>query len=90
MAALVLKFGTLPLSFLFSNTMLAIFDILFCSRVIHRLYRKVGQNWHAGVLIQHNFISKANLKNPEQSFFLVHRFYLPKKQKERLSGRFST
>ena len=36
-------------------------------------------------VFQHNFISKANLKNPEQGF-LVHRFYLPKKQKI-VSGR---
>ena len=43
--ALVLKFGTLPLSCLFSNTLLAIFDIiLFRSRVIHRFVLKNGQN----------------------------------------------
>ena len=37
-----------------------------------------------------NFISKANLKNPEQGF-LVHRFYLLRKQKDCLwQGRFST
>ena len=38
--ALVLKFGTLPLSALFSNTLSAIFVILFCSRVIHRFVPK--------------------------------------------------
>ena len=33
-----------------------------------------------GRVFQHTFISKANLKNPEQGF-LVHRFYLLRKQK---------
>ena len=33
-----------------------------------------------GRVFQHHFISKANLKNPEQRF-LVHRFYLLRKQK---------
>ena len=40
--ALVLKFGTLPLSCLLSNTVLAIFDIIFRSRVIHRFVPKNG------------------------------------------------
>ena len=47
--ALVLKFGPLPLYHLFSNTLLAIFDIFFRSRVIHRFVQKMGQIWHAGV-----------------------------------------
>ena len=34
--ALVLKFNTPPLSCRFSNMLLAIFDIVVCSRVIHR------------------------------------------------------
>ena len=38
--ALVLKFGTLPLSCLFSNTLLANFDILFRLKVIHRFVPK--------------------------------------------------
>ena len=88
--ALVFTFGTLPLSCLFSNTMLAIFDSLFRSRVI---YRFVPKNWPkltCGHDFQHNFISKANLKNPEQGF-LVHRFYFLRKQKDCLwQGRFST
>ena len=72
------------------ETLLAIFDILFCSRVIHRFVPKNGSKLTCGRVIQHNFISKANLKNPEQGF-LVHRFYLPRKQKERLwQSRFST
>ena len=66
--ALVLKFGTLPLSCLFANTLLAIFDILFCSRVIHRFVPKNGPKLTCGRVFQHNFISKANLKNPEQGF----------------------
>ena len=88
--ALVLKFGTLPLSGLFSNTLLAIFDILFRSRAIHRFVPKNVLKLTCGRVFQHNFISKANLKNPEQGF-LVHRFYLPRKQKDCLwQGRFST
>ena len=88
--ALVLKFGTLPLSGLFDNTLLAIFDILFRSKVIHRFVPKNGPKLTCGRVFQHNFISKANLKNPEQGF-LVHRFYLLGKQKDCLwQGWFST
>ena len=88
--ALVLKFGTLLLCCVFSNTLLAIFDIFFRSKVIHRFVPKNGANMTCGRFFQHNFISKANLKNPEQGF-LVHRFYLLRKQKDRLwQGRFST
>ena len=47
--ALVLKFGALLLYHFFSNTVLAIFDIFFRSRVIHRFGPKMGQIWHAGV-----------------------------------------
>ena len=79
--ALVLKFGTRPLSCLCSNSLLAIFDILFCSRVIHRFALKNGSKLTCRLFFQHNFISKANLKNPEQGF-LVQRFYLPRKQKK--------
>ena len=87
---LVLKFGTLPLSGLFSNTLLAIFDILFRSRVSDRFVPKNGPKLMCGRVFQHNFISKANLKNPEQGF-LVPRLYLLKKQKDRpWQGRFST
>ena len=88
--ALVLKFGTLPLSDLFFNRLLAIIGILFCSRVSHRFVPKNGPKLTCGRVFQHNFISKANLKNPEQGF-LVHRFHLMRKQKECLwQGRFST
>ena len=88
--ALVLKFGTLLLSCLFSNILLAIFDILFRSRVMHRFVPKNGPKLTCGRVFQHNFISKANLKNPEQGF-LVHRFYLLRQQKESLwQSRFST
>ena len=88
--ALVLKVGTLPLSGLSSNTLLAIFDILFRSRVIYRFVPKNGQKLTCGRVFQHNFISKANLKIPEQGF-LVHRLYLLRKQEEFLwQGRFST
>ena len=78
--ALVLKFGTPPLRSLFSNILVAIFDILLRSKVIHRFVPKNGPKMTCGHVFQHNFISKANLKNPEQCF-LVHRFYLLRKQK---------
>ena len=68
-SALVLKFGALPLSCLFSNRLLAIFDILFRSGVIHRFVPKKGPKLTCGRVFQHNFMSKANLKNPEQGFF---------------------
>ena len=88
--ALVLKFGTLPLHCLFSNILLAIFDIFFRSKVIDRFVPKNGPKMTCRRVFQHNFISKANLKNPEQGF-LVHRFYLLRKQKDCLwQGRFST
>ena len=41
--ALVLKFGLLALYYLLSNMLLAIFDIFFRSRVIHRFVPKMGQ-----------------------------------------------
>ena len=88
--ALVLKFGTLPLRCLFSNTLLVIFDIFFHSKVFHRFVPKNGPKMTCGRFFQHIFISKANLKNPEQGF-LVHRFYLLRTQKDCLwQGRFST
>ena len=87
--ALVLKFGTLPLRCLFSNILLAIFDIFFPSKVIHRYVPSNVPKMTCGRVFQHNFISKANLKNPEQDF-LVNRFYLLSKQKDCLwQGRFS-
>ena len=46
--ALVLKFGPLPLYHLFSNILLAIFDICFRSRVIHRFVPKNGPNLTCG------------------------------------------
>ena len=49
--------------------MLAIFDVLFRSKVIHRFVPKNGPKLTCGRVFQHNFISKANLKNPEQVFF---------------------
>ena len=51
--ALVLKFGTLPLSCRFSNTLLAIFDILFRSRVIHRFVPKNGPKLTCRRVFQH-------------------------------------
>ena len=57
--ALVLKFGTLPLRYLFSNTLLAIFDIFFCSKVIPRFVPKNVPKMTCGRAFQHNFISKA-------------------------------
>ena len=56
--ALVLKFGKLPLRSLFSNTLLAIFDIFFRSKVIHRFVPKNGQKMTCGRVFQHNFIQK--------------------------------
>ena len=79
------------LSVVFSpiSCLIAIFDIFFRSKVIHRFVPKNGPKT-CGRVFQHNSISKANLKNPEQSF-LVHRFYLLRKQKDCLwQGRFST
>ena len=51
--ALVLKVGTLPLSCLFSNILLAIFDILFRSRVIYRFVTKNGPKLTCGRVFQH-------------------------------------
>ena len=79
--ALVLNVGTLPLRCLFSNNLLTIFDTVFRSEVIHRFVPKNVPKMTCGRVFQHNFISKANLKNPEQGF-LVHRFYLLRKQKD--------
>ena len=72
--AKALKFGTLPLDCLFSNTLLPIFDIFFRSGVIHGFVPKNCQNFTCRRVLNHNFISKASLKNPEQHF-LVHRLY---------------
>ena len=89
-SALVFKFGALPLSCFVSNSLLAIFDISFCSRVIHRFIPKNGPKLTCGRVFQHNFISKAKLKNSEQCFS-VHRFYLLREQEECLwQDRFST
>ena len=63
-----------------SKLLLAILDICFRSKVIRRLVPKNGPKMTCGRVFQHNFISKANLKNPEQSY-LVDRFYLLRKQK---------
>ena len=46
--ALVSKFGTRPLRCLFSNTLLAIFDIFFRSKVIHRFVSKNGPKMTCG------------------------------------------
>ena len=68
--ALALKFGTLPLGCIFSNKWLASFDILFRSRIIrfHHFAPKNRPKLTYGRVFQHNFISKTNLKNPEQVF----------------------
>ena len=66
--ALVLKTGTLSLSCLFSKFMLANFDNIFRSKVIHLLYRKMGQNWLAGVFFNIPFFN-SDFKNSEQGFF---------------------
>ena len=47
--ALVLKFCTLPLSYLFSNTLLAILISFFVQDLFTVLYQNMGQIWHAGV-----------------------------------------
>ena len=78
--ALVLKFGTLPLSGLFSKTSLAIFDIWFLSRVIHRFVPKNGPKIDMRACFSTKLYFKSEFKNPEQGF-LVHRFYLLRKQK---------
>ena len=66
--ALVLNFGTLSLHCLFSNTLLAIFDIFFRSKVIHRFVPKNGPKMTCGRVFQHNFFSKANLKIQSKVF----------------------
>ena len=58
--ALVLKFCTLPLRCFVSNTLLAVFDIFFRSKVIHRFVPKNGPKMTCGRVFQRNFISKAN------------------------------
>ena len=63
-----LKFGTLPLGCLFSNTLLAIFDILFRSRITHRFAPKNGPKLTCGRVFRHNFISIANLKIQSKVF----------------------
>ena len=67
--ALVLKFGTLPLRCLFSNTLLAIFDIFLRSKVIHRFVPKIGPKMTCGRVFQHKFILKVNLKKSRAKFF---------------------
>ena len=67
--ALVLQFGTLPLRCLFSNSLVAIFVILFCSRVVHRfLYWKMVQNWHAGLFFNITLCQK-RIKKSRARFF---------------------
>ena len=66
--AVVLKFCTLPLRYRFSKSLLAIFDILFPSRVIHRFLPKNWPKLTCGRVFQHNFISKANLKSRQRCF----------------------
>ena len=91
--ALVLKFSTVPPRCLFSNTMFAIFDILFSSRVIHRFLSKNGPKLTCGRVFFF-FLTKPYFKSEfkkSRARFLVHRFYLLRKQKECLwEGRFST
>ena len=53
---------------MFSNTLLAIFDILIRSRVIYRFVLKNGPNWHEGVFFNITFFQK-KFKKPEQGFF---------------------
>ena len=87
--ALVLKFGTLPLRCVVSNILLAIFDIFFRSKVIHRFVPKNWPKMTGGRVFQHNFISKANLKI--QSNFFSSQILLAEETKNCLwQGRFST
>ena len=51
--ALVLKLGTLPLRCLFSNTLVAIFDIFFRSKVIPCFVPKNGPKMTCGRVFQH-------------------------------------
>ena len=59
--ALVLKFGTLPLRCLFSNTLLAIFDIFFGSEKWAKMT--------CGCVFQHKFIYKSKFKKSRARFF---------------------
>ena len=69
--ALVLKFGTLPLSGLLSNTLLALFDIYFLSRVIHCFVPKIWPKLTCRRVFQHKFISQANLKKSRARFLVI-------------------
>ena len=79
--ALVLKFGILPLRCLFSNNLVSDFSYLFSFQSYSPFCTEKWAKMTCWRVFQHDFISKANLKNPEQGF-LVHRFYLLRKQKD--------
>ena len=72
--ALVLKFCTLLLSCLFSNTLLAIFDIFFSFKNYSPFCTEKWAKIDMRERFQHNFISKSRAR------FLVHRFYLLRKK----------
>ena len=55
------------ISDLFSNTFLALLGILFCSRV-SPFCTEISVKIDMRAFFQYNFISKANLKIPEQLF----------------------
>ena len=65
--ALVLKFGTLPLICVFSNTFSAIMISFFVQQLFTVLYQN-GPKLKCGRVFKYNVISKANVKNPEHSF----------------------
>ena len=66
--ALVLKFCTLPLNCLFSNTLLAILKSFFVQELCTVLYPKNGPNLTCRCVFKPNLISKANFKNPGHGF----------------------
>ena len=83
--ALVLKFGTFPLSCPFSNTLSAIFDICLRLRVNHRFVPRMGPVWHAGVFF-HTLYIKSKLKKSRARFFRPQSL-LADETKKQLSGK---
>ena len=66
---LVLKFGTLPLRCLFSNILLAIFDIFFRSKVIHHFVPKNVPKMTCGACFSTYLHFKSEFKKSRARFF---------------------
>ena len=70
----------------FSNTLLAMFDIFFRSKVFHRFVPKNRPKMTCGRVFLHNFISKANLKKSKAKFF-SSQILLAEETKKIVSGK---